>query len=309
MIDHLQHKKTVIIIAGPTAVGKTALAIQLAQYFKTQIISADSRQCFKELTIGTAKPSLDELQQARHYFINSHSISEDVNVGIYEHYALDACCQVFIQSDIAIMVGGTGLYIKAFCEGIDNMPTIPSGIRENIITQYNQYGLSWLQETLKTKDPLFWQTAEQRNPQRLMRALEVFETTGNSINFYRSKTAVERPFNILKIGLELPREQLIHNINQRVDGMIEMGLLNEVIGLQNHQHLNALQTVGYKELFAYLQGDCSRVTAINQIKINTRQYAKRQMTWLKKDAAITWFKSNDLILKDIKNWLVEMELV
>ncbi len=309
MIDHLQHKKTVIIIVGPTAVGKTALAIQLAQYFKTQIISADSRQCFKELTIGTAKPSRQELEQSTHYFINSHSISDDVNVGIYEQYALNACCKVFMQNDIAIMVGGTGLYIKAFCEGIDNMPTIPFGIRENIIIQYNQYGLSWLQETLKTKDPLFWQTAEQRNPQRLMRALEVFEATGNSINFYRSKTAVERPFNILKIGLELPREQLIHNINQRVDGMIEMGLLNEVISLQNHQHLNALQTVGYKELFSYLQKDCSLVTAINQIKINTRQYAKRQMTWLKKDAAITWFKSNDSILKDIKNWLVEMELV
>jgi tRNA dimethylallyltransferase len=303
MSEHFQYKKTVIIIAGPTAVGKTALALQLAQYFKTQIISADSRQCFKELTIGTAKPSQEELAQATHYFINSHSVIDSINVGIYEQYALNACTQIFKQNNIAIMVGGTGLYIKAFCEGIDNMPTVASEIRENIINQYNQFGLSWLQETIKTKDPLFWQTAEQQNPQRLMRALEIFETTGKSINFYKSKTAIERPFNIIKIGLELPRQQLIQNINERVDGMMNMGLLNEVIGLKNQQHLNALQTVGYKELFTYLNGDCNLPQAINQIKINTRQYAKRQMTWFKKESNITWIISDNTALEAIKKAL------
>ena len=301
-------KKIIIIIAGPTAVGKTALSIQLAQHFNTQIISADSRQCFKELTIGAAKPSREELQQATHYFINSHNITDIVNVGTYEQYALDACSQIFMQNDVAIMVGGTGLYIKAFCEGIDNMPSVPSEIREHIFTQYHQFGLNWLQENLKTKDPLFWKTAEQQNPQRLMRALEIVETTGQSINYYKSKTQLERPFNILKIGLELPREELIYNINQRVDGMIETGLLNEVKSLLNQQHLNALQTVGYKELFTYLKGDCSLEAAINQIKINTRQYAKRQMTWFKKDAAFTWFKNSAPVFKDVKTLLAEMGL-
>ncbi len=303
MLQSLPHTKTILIIAGPTAVGKTALAIQLAQYFGTQIISADSRQCFKELSIGTAKPSVEELDLVHHHFINSHSITDDVNAGMYEQYALQAVDAIFKNHDIAVMVGGTGLYIKAFCDGIDVMPTIPISIRENIINQYNQFGLGWLQETLKTKDILFWETAEQQNPQRLMRALEVFEATGKSINFYRSKTPIERPFNIVKIGLELPREQLIENINGRVDTMMLEGLLGEVESLKNQQQLNALQTVGYKELFAYLHGDCDLKTAINQIKINTRQYAKRQMTWFKKDAAFNWFTNSPHIFEAIKNWL------
>ena len=308
MTASLPHSKTVIIIVGPTAVGKTALSLQLAQYFKTQIISADSRQCFKELSIGTAKPSQEELAQTKHYFINSHSVTEDVNAGVYEQYALAACDQIFATNDVAIMVGGTGLYIKAFCEGIDIMPAISMEIRTNIITQYQTYGLSWLQEEVQIKDPLFWETAEQQNPQRLMRALEIFETTGQSINHYKSKIAVERPFNIIKIGLELPREQLIHNINQRIDGMMDEGLLQEVTSLQNHQLLNALQTVGYKELFAYLFGDYDLKTAITQIKINTRQYAKRQMTWFKKDTDIHWFKNSNTVFKSIATLLLEKGL-
>ncbi len=308
MTSNLPYIKTVIIIVGPTAVGKTALSLQLAQHFNTQIISADSRQCFKEMSIGTAKPSQEEVAQVTHYFINSHSVTNEVNAGIFEQYALAACDQIFTKNKVAVMVGGTGLYIKAFCEGIDIMPTIPIEIRTNIINQYQEQGLEWLQNELQTKDPLFWETAEQRNPQRLMRALEVFETTKQSINNYRSKTAVERPFNIVKIGLELPREQLIHNINQRVDGMMDEGLLQEVVGLQNYQQLNALQTVGYKELFTYLHGNCDLTTAINQIKINTRQYAKRQMTWFKKDAAIHWFKNNNAAIKNVTTLLADMGL-
>lgn len=308
MTASLPHSKTVIIIVGPTAVGKTALSLHLAKYFNTQIISADSRQCFKELSIGTAKPSQEELAQTKHYFINSHSVTEDVNAGVYEQYALATCDQIFATNDVAIMVGGTGLYIKAFCEGIDIMPAISMEIRTNIITQYQTYGLSWLQEEVQIKDPLFWETAEQQNPQRLMRALEIFETTGQSINHFKSKIAVERPFNIIKIGLELPREQLIHNINQRIDGMMDEGLLQEVTSLQSHQQLNALQTVGYKELFAHLFGDCDLKTAITQIKINTRQYAKRQMTWFKKDTDIHWFKNSNTVFKSIATLLLEKGL-
>ena len=309
MSNHLQHTKTIIIVVGPTAVGKTALAIQLAQHFNTQIISADSRQCFKELTIGTAKPSITELAQTKHYFINSHSITDEVNAGIYEQYALSACDQIFKEHDMAVMVGGTGLYIKAFCEGIDSMPTIPAAIREQIIAQYNQFGLSWLQETVAAKDPLFWESAEQQNPQRLMRALEVFETTGTSINAFKSKSIIKRPFNIIKIGLKLPREQLVDNINNRVKQMMANGLLDEVKNLHQQQHLNALQTVGYKELFTYLNANCNLPQAINQIKINTRQYAKRQMTWFKKDTLINWVISDKTGFETVKKTLQEHGLV
>ena len=295
----LPHKNTVIVIAGPTAVGKTSLAIQLAQHFSTKIISADSRQCFKELNIGVAKPTKEQLQLVPHYFIDSHAIEEEVNAGVFEQYALQAVDSIFQEHQIAIMVGGTGLYIKAFAEGIDAMPTIPTYIREDISTQYELKGLAWLQQEIKQKDPAFWETAEQQNPQRLMRALEVMLATGQSINFYRTKQPVERPFNIIKIAIELPREKLIGNINQRVDAMLDEGLVKEVEGLLPFQQLNALQTVGYKELFAYFNKECTLSQAIEKIKINTRQYAKRQMTWFKKDAAFTWFTNNNQLLENV----------
>jgi tRNA dimethylallyltransferase len=297
------HPKTVIIIAGPTAVGKTSLAIQLAQHFGTQIISADSRQCFTEMSIGTAKPSREDLNLVHHYFINSHSIHDEVNAVTFEQYALQTANTIFATNNIAIMVGGTGLYIKAFCEGMDPIPAIPNDIRQNIIQQYQQQGLQWLQNEVAIRDPLFWEIAEQQNPQRLMRALEVVEATGNSINIYRNKTKVERPFNVIKIGLELSKEQLHHNINTRVDAMIEMGLLNEVKSLLNYQHLNALQTVGYKELFEDLKGLSTLPKAIEQIKINTRHYAKRQMTWFKKDEQIQWFQANKTAFQQVLSTL------
>jgi tRNA dimethylallyltransferase len=190
------------------------------------------------------------------------------------------------------MVGGTGLYVNAFCNGIDEIPEVPVEIRNNIIENYNEKGLAWLQNEVQIKDPNFWQTAEQQNPQRLMRALEVVETTGKSINNFKRNTQVERPFNIIKIGLELPREQLINNINLRVDKMFEEGLMEEVESLIPYQHLNALQTVGYKELFEYFDGKITKQQAIEKIKISTRQYAKRQMTWFKKDANIKWLNPN-----------------
>ena len=285
----LPYQNTIIIIAGPTAVGKTNLAIRLAQYFNTQIISADSRQCFTELNIGTAKPTSAELLAVPHYFINSHSIHQEINAADFEQYALQSADAIFAQQNIAVMVGGTGLYIKAFCEGLDKMPAIPADIRNGIVKQYEEEGISFLQNELQKHDPQYWQQAEQQNPQRLMRALEVFRATDNSILFYRNRTAAQRPFNIIKIGLELPRDILYERINLRVDDMMKEGLLEEVESLLPYQHLNALQTVGYKELFNFSNGKTSLSNAIDLIKQNTRHYAKRQMTWFKKDKSITWF--------------------
>ena len=302
----LQHQNTVIIIAGPTAVGKTSLAIQLAQYFNTQIISADSRQCYKELNIGVAKPTPAQLSAVPHYFINSHSIHQNINAATFEEYALQHADEIFANNNIAVMVGGTGLYIKAFCEGLDSIPSIPDDVRNNIINQYNKQGILFLQTQLQQKDPAFWQTAEQQNPQRLMRALEVLYATGNSILFYQNKSVAERPFNIIKIGLVLPREVLYERINLRVNEMMQEGLLDEVKSLLPYQHLNALQTVGYKELFDYLNGKTDLQTAVDLIKQNTRHYAKRQLTWFKKDEQIKWFAPDEIYeivnyIKSLKN--------
>jgi tRNA dimethylallyltransferase len=279
---------TVIIISGPTAVGKTSFAIQLAQHFQTDIISADSRQCYKEMKIGVARPSEEELAAVKHYFIASHSVTEDLNAGSFEKYALAAADEIFQKNKVAVMVGGTGLYIKAFCEGIDPMPVVPDEVRQQVIDGYEQKGLIWLQKELQQKDPAFWEVAEQQNPQRLMRALEVLYATGQSIMVYRTAKKTERPFKIVKIGLELPKEELHTRIHQRVDQMMEEGLLEEVKSLVPYRSHNALQTVGYREMFDHLDGKSSLEEAVANIKTNTRHYAKRQMTWFKKDAEIKW---------------------
>jgi tRNA dimethylallyltransferase len=281
--------KTVIIIAGPTAVGKTAVAIQLAKHFNTEIISADSRQCFKELNIGVARPSPEELKQIPHHFIASHSITEEVNAATFEQYALAKTNELFQKYDVVVMVGGTGLYLKAFGEGLDTIPAINTAIRENIINEYEEKGLDWLQQQVQQKDPAFYASGEIQNPQRMMRALEVIASTGQSILSFRKNEKTERPFHIIKIGLELPKEDLHRNIHTRVDAMMEAGLLEEVKQLTGYKNLNALQTVGYKELFDYLDGSLSLAEATERIKINTRQYAKRQMTWFKKEAEMKWF--------------------
>jgi tRNA dimethylallyltransferase len=281
--------KTCVIIAGPTAVGKTAVAIEVARHFNTAIISADSRQCFKEMNIGVAKPSSIELQQAHHYFINSHSIHDEVNAAVFEQYALHAANEIFQQHDIAVVTGGTGLYIKAFCEGLDDMPPVSMAIRQAITEQYEQHGLAWLQQQVQQQDPLFYATGEIQNPQRLIRALEVKQATGESIRSFQQGKKATRPFNIIKLALELPKPELHARINTRVNQMMEQGLLKEVEGLVPFKHLNALQTVGYSELFDYLDGNSSLQHAIDRIQTNTRHYAKRQMTWFKKDAAMQWF--------------------
>ena len=282
---------TVIVIVGPTAVGKTAFAIALAHHLNTQIISADSRQCYNELNIGVAKPTAAELAAVKHHFISSHSINQEVNAGIFEKYALDAAAQIFKTNATAVMVGGTGLYIKSFCAGIDLMPAIDAAIRNTIITDYAINGLEWLQQEVAAKDPIYWEsTHEKNNPQRLMRALEIVLATGKSITSFQSAQKVARPFNILKIGLSMPREILNNRIGDRVDAMIQEGLLEEVQGLLPMAHLNALQTVGYQEIFAHLRGEISLQDAVTGIKQHTRQYAKRQMTWFTKDAAVNWLE-------------------
>ncbi len=281
-------QKTCIVISGPTAVGKTSVAVELASHFGTEIISADSRQCYTELNIGVAKPEESDLIKVKHHFIGSHSIHESVTAVDFERYALDKIDAIFQNNDIAVLVGGTGLYIKAFCSGFDPIPPVAPEIRNAIIKQYELLGIDWLTESLIQKDAEFAKLGEMKNPQRMMRALEVIESTGKSILSFQSQQKKNRNFNIVKFGLELPRPELYDRINLRVDLMMQAGLLKEVESLLPHQKLNALQTVGYTELFDFVNGNQSLDEAVNMIKQNSRHYAKRQMTWFKKDESTTW---------------------
>jgi tRNA dimethylallyltransferase len=284
---------TVYIVLGPTAVGKTAYAIELAKKLKTEIISADARQCFKELNIGVARPSEAELASVPHHFIASHSIHEPVNAGVFETYALEKTAELLNQYGSAVMVGGTGLYIKAFAEGMDAIPAIDPAIRIQVQNDLANNGLIWLQGEVEKLDPQYWAAAdlgEQQNAQRLSRALEVVLGTGQSILDFQQQQKKHRPFAIQKIGLEMPRVQLYDRINQRVLQMVEQGLEEEVRSLVPQFHLNALQTVGYQEWLSYFEEKQTKEAIVNAIQQNTRHYAKRQMTWFKKDTSIQWTK-------------------
>ena len=284
----MSDKKRVIVIAGPTAVGKTSVAIAVAKHLHTEIISADSRQCFKELNIGVARPAPHELSEVKHHFIATHSIHQKVTAATFEQYTLDKCAEIFRERDVVVVTGGTGLYIKAFYEGMDEIPDVPPIIRQEILGQYEQYGLDWLQAEVQKLDPAFYDLGEIKNPHRLMRALEVFKATGKSILSFRTGKKAQRAFEIVKIALELPKEDLHRNIDNRVDKMMQTGLLEEVKSLVPYQHLNALQTVGYKEFFDHLNRETILEQAVHLVKRNTKQYAKRQMTWFKKDPAYHW---------------------
>ena len=286
--------KTVIIVAGPTASGKTSVAIELAKYFNTEIISADSRQCYRELNIGVARPSESQLSEVKHHFIASHSIHDQVNAATFEKYALEKADKIFKEHDVIIMVGGTGLYIRAFCEGLDEIPPISEAVRQNITSAYEKNGLAWLQKQLQEKDPVFFEKGEIKNPQRSMRALEVFEATGESIMAFRKGSKVKRHFNVIKIGLGLPKDRLIHNIETRVDDMIHQGLADEAKSLYSYKQLSALQTVGYREIFDWMDEKRSLEQAIQLIKKNTKQYAKRQLTWFRKDSSFQWFEPENV---------------
>ncbi|MGM0635014.1 MAG: tRNA (adenosine(37)-N6)-dimethylallyltransferase MiaA [Bacteroidota bacterium] len=276
-------------ILGPTAIGKTALGISLAQHFDTSIISADSRQFFKEMKIGTAVPDDDELTAAKHYFIQHISVTEDYSVGHFERNAIKKLDQVFQKKDTAIMVGGSGLYVKAITEGLDDFPEIDSKIRKKLNQEFEEKGIAFLQEKLKVIDPEYYQNAAIDNPHRVIRALEVSISSEKTFSSFLGKQKKPRNFNSIKIGLTAPREIIYSRIEQRVDKMMELGLLDEAKKLHHLKNLNALNTVGYKELFRFLDGEYDLETAINEIKKNTRRFAKRQLTWFRKQEDIRWF--------------------
>jgi tRNA dimethylallyltransferase len=287
-MNHELQTKTLIVIAGPTAVGKTAAAIQLASFYKTVIVSADSRQFYCEMSIGTAKPTHEELAAVKHYFINSHSITDTFTVGDYEKQCLELLDDLFQIHDKVILVGGSGLFIKAVCEGFDEFPNAEPSVREKLNKAFEEKGISYLQEQLKIADPKYYEEVDLNNPQRIIRALQVYQSTGRPFSSYRKSKINERPFNIIKLGLNLPREILYQRINQRVDLMLQQGLLEEARLLLPFRQLNPLNTVGYSELFDYFDGKTNLNSAIELIKQNTRHYAKRQLTWFRKDKEIKW---------------------
>lgn len=297
-----QHtNKTVILIAGPTAVGKTAVAVAVAKHFNTEIISADSRQCFKELSIGVARPSPEELAAVPHHFIATHSVHQPVTAATFEAYALEKADEIFRRHNVLVMTGGTGLYINAFTDGMDLIPEIPEDVHNSVVAAYKERGLSWLQEEVKLQDPLFWEKGEVQNPQRMMRALEVVRFTGQSIYTFRRGEKKKRDFVVNKIALELPKEQLHQNIHSRVDKMLEAGLVEEVKALFPFQHVNALQTVGYREIFSYLKNEVTLESAVDAIKQNTRRYAKRQLTWFRKDKDYQWLNPDpDIVIRHLR---------
>jgi tRNA dimethylallyltransferase len=301
-----EQKNKVIVVAGPTAAGKTRVAIDLAKHFGTEIISADSRQCYKELNIGVGRPSREELAQVPHHFIASHSIHEKQTAASFEAFALKKASEIFSRNNVVLLAGGTGLYINSFCEGLDEIPPIPEEVRLGISEAYKERGLAWLREEVKNIDPLFFEKGDIHNPHRLMRAFEVAKVTGESIFEFRKRKKKERPFHIIRIGLNLPKEQLHQNINRRVEEMMDKGWLEEIEAVLPYQHLNALQTVGYKELFAYRAGHVSLARAIEDIKKNTRQYAKRQLTWFRREKDYAWFDPEDkfTIFKFLKEQFV-----
>ena len=282
--------KHLVVIVGPTAIGKTSLSIELAQYFNTEIISADSRQFYKEMAIGTAKPTPDELAQAPHHFVDFLNVTDEYNAGKFEQDAILKLEELFKNHDVVIMVGGSGLYVDAVCYGIDDIPSDPI-IREQLNNELIEKGLETLQEELKAKDPKHYSNSNIKNPQRVIRALEVCRITGKSYSEFRNNSKKKRNFNIIKIGLNDDRETVYNRINQRVDIMMNKGLLEEVKKLHNKKYLNSLNTVGYKELFKHIDEKEFKLTeAIELIKKNTRNFAKRQLTWFRKDPSVKWFK-------------------
>lgn len=290
----LKKNNHLLIIAGPTAVGKTDLCIKLAKKFNTVIISSDSRQFFKETNLGTAKPSMREMSDVPHYFVNNLSIFDDYDVRKFEKEALELLERFFKENEIVIMTGGSGLYIDAVCSGFDDMPSIDPEIRISLNLLYQQRGIGALQEKLAKLDPEYYQQVDRQNPQRLIRACEVCLGTGRPFSSFRVKSKAERPFNIIKVGLEREREELYERIDRRMDLMIAAGLFEEAESLYPHRHLNALQTVGYTEIFGYLDGKYDKEEAIRLLKRNSRRYAKRQMTWFRRDAGYEWFAPEDL---------------
>jgi len=285
--------KTLIVIAGPTASGKTAFSIKLAKALNTVIISADSRQFYKEMSIGTAAPTHEELLQVKHYFIHNISIKDKYDVADYEREVLQLLDELFKTHDQVVMTGGSGLFIDAVCNGIDEMPDVEPEVRQKVENMLKECGIEALSKELQKLDPEYFSIVDKQNPRRLQRALEMCYQTGRPFSSFRTGTAIKRDFEIKKFALLWDRQELIERIDRRVDMMMDQGLLEEAKALYPKRQLNALNTVGYKELFSYFDGDCTLEEAVEQIKIHTRQYAKRQMTWLRRDKEYRWITIED----------------
>jgi len=284
--------KTLIAIVGPTAVGKTALSIQVAEKLHTEIVSADSRQFYREMEIGTAKPTAEELKKVTHHFINTLYIDDDYSVGNYEIDALQCLEELFKTHDNVLLTGGSGLFVKAVCDGLDKLPSGSKEIREHYENLFKEKGLEPLQIELLDKDRNYFDTVDKQNPRRLIRALEVINLTGKPYSEFRKRKPAERNFGVVKIGLNMDKEILRKRIDQRVDNMLAAGWLEECKKLYPYRHLNSLKTVGYTELFDFIEGKTDWETTVTNIKTNTWHYAKRQLTWFKKDKEVKWFEAN-----------------
>lgn len=281
--------KLLISIIGPTGIGKTKLAIVLAQHFKTEIIAADSRQFFKELHIGTAVPSHDELNQAKHHFIQHKSVVESYSVGDFEREASEKLGQLFKHYEVVILVGGSGLYVNAVTEGLNTFPTVDASVRTKLILDVEEFGLQFLQKQLKEVDPWYYEQVDIQNPQRVIRALEIYIGSGKTYSSFIEKPKPKRDYKVISVGLNADRSIIYDRINRRVDVMMQDGLLDEVKSVLPFRNYNALQTVGYREIFQYLDGDCTLEFAISEIKKNTRRFAKRQLTWFLKNKEAIWY--------------------
>ena len=294
-----QCSKTLVLILGPTGVGKTELSLRVAEHYGCPILNCDSRQVFKSIPIGTAAPTKDELSRVKHYFIATRALEEDYNAGQYERDALRVLEDLFRTHEVVVMTGGSMLYADAVCYGLDELPAVPAAIRRSVQESYEKHGLTWLQAEVQRLDPNYWEEVDQQNPARLAHCVELSLTTGKPYSSLRTNTRVQRPFRIVKVALERPREELYDRINRRVLQMIEEGLVEEARSVYPKRHLNSLQTVGYRELFACFDGEYDLNRAIELIQQNTRHYAKRQMTWFRRDQDIHWLKANDDYEKNI----------
>jgi len=288
-------KKKIIVIVGPTAIGKTEYSIKIAKKYRTEIISCDSRQFYKELKIGTAPPNDKQLKEVKHHFIHNLSIHDNYSAGAFEKDAIKKIQEIHKKKDNIILVGGSGLYVDAVCNGFNIIPTVSKEIRQEINLLYENKGIEWLKEKVKNIDPNSFTKENYNNPQRLLRILEVYYQTKKPLSFFHNNKKKEREFIIQKIGLKIEREKLYDKINQRVDKMIKNGLVKEVTNLKQYKNINALQTVGYKEIFEFLENKISLENAIEKIKRNTRRFAKRQITWFKKDQSISWHNYDEIV--------------
>ena len=293
--------KTLIVILGPTGIGKTETSINIAEHFSIPIINADSRQIFSEIPVGTAAPTLAEQQRVRHYFVGNHHINEYYSAAMYEQDALELIGQLFIHSDIALLSGGSMMYIDAVCNGIDDIPTVTDKIRLQMKERLEKEGLSSLVEELRTLDPEHWAIVDKNNPRRVVHALEICHSTGKTYSSFRTNTIKQRPFKIIKIGLWAERDVLYSRINQRVLKMVDKGLIDEARRMYPYRNLNALNTVGYKELFEHFDGLTTLDEDIYKIQSNTRRYCRKQLTWYKKDETVKWFSPQNV--KEIINYI------